>query len=363
MKPAVKITLILTGLLTLWVLSGVVFPSSEEEGDSKADKEADLSALLEVAEMQATPRQRHVVLYGETEPFRMVALKAETQGTVTDIPAKEGQRLKKGDVILKIDERDRRERLRQAEALLRQREIEYKASVKLQEKGFRTEVGLAEAKTRIEDARAALRTIQLDLQYTTLRAPFDCVLEKVSVEIGDFVGVGVFGGEGAIATVVDMDPIKITGQIAQFDLPYLDREQGAYIMLGGGKKHEGVIGYVASVAEAASRTFRLEVDIPNPNYTIPAGVAAELYVPLNAVPAFKVNASALSLADDGAVGVKIIEADGTVRFKKVSVVEETRDGIWITGLPEAARIITLGQVYVNDGQKVDLSKVKLREGA
>ncbi len=360
MKSPVKIALVLSALITLWVLSGLVFPSGEAEQGGEDAREKDVSSLLEVTPMEATPRRRYVVLYGETAPLRSVALKAETQGTVVGIPAEEGQALKKGDVILKIDERDRQARLTQAEALVRQREIEYKAAVRLQEKGFQTDVRLAEAKTRLEDAKAALKTTRLDLEYTQLRAPFDCFLQDVQVEIGDFVGVGVFGGEGAIATVVDMDPIKVTGEMAQFDLPFLDRDNNAFITLSDGQRHEGKITYVSSVADATTRTFRIEVEIPNKEHKIPAGVAAELHVPLDAVPSYLVNSSSLSLADDGKVGIKTLDADGTVHFTSVTVVEETREGVWITGLPQQARIITLGQVYVNAGQKVDPGKVAVK---
>ncbi len=359
MQPAVKAALIVVGLIALWVVSGLIFPSSDEGEGQENARELDLASLLEIREMQSKPRQRHVVLYGETEPFRSVALKAETAGAVEAIPAREGQPLRKGEVILEIDERDRHEKLRQSEALVRQREIEYKAAVKLQAKGYQTEVRLAEAKTRLEDARAGLKAIRLDLEYTKLRAPFESVLESVNVEIGDFVGVGVFGAEGAIATVVDLDPIKVTGRISQFDLPYLARKSTVEIVLAGSKTHEGVIGYVGSVANEASRTFRIEVDIPNPDGTIPAGVAAELRIPLEAVPAYRLNSSALSLADDGQVGVKIVQADGTVTFTPVTVIEETREGIWVTGLPDVVRVITLGHTYVTNGQKVNLAEFDL----
>lgn len=357
MTLSVKVTIGLVALMTLWVLSGLVIPSDSGSETVKEEAPQDVSSLLQVVEMTAALRQRQVILYGETEPLRSVQLKAETQGTVTEIPAREGQALKKGDVILRIDERDRRARLSQAEALVRQREIEYKAAVKLQEKGFQTEVRLAEAYTRLEDARAALKTTRLDFEYTQLRAPFDSLLENVHAEIGDFVGVGVFGGEGAIATVVDMDPIKVTGDVAQFDLPFLDRDGEAFITLADGKRHAGKIGYVSSVADATTRTFRVEVEIPNPEHRIPAGVAAELHLPLDSVPAYRVNASALSLADDGKVGIKTLDASGTVHFTPVTVIEETREGIWIAGLPQQVRIITVGQVYVHEGQKVDPAKV------
>ncbi len=362
MKPTVKYALIALAVIVVWILSGQILPSNESsEEDGKPETAVELARMLEVESMESTPKQRFVVLYGETEPNRSVDLKAETQGAVVGIMKKEGEPVKKGDVLINIDPRDRHERLRRAEALVKQRQIEYKASVNLQEKGFRTEVGLAESKTRLEDAKAELKSARLDLDHTTLESPFDGVLESVNGEIGDFVGVGVFGGEGAIATVVDLDPIKVTGQISQTDLPYLDKKNKAFIKLTTGHKYEGNISYVSSVADKTSRSFRVEVEIPNPDRTIPAGVAAELNLPLAEQPAYLVNSSVLALADNGDVGVKHVQADGTVRFAPVTIMQETEEGVWITGLPATINLVTLGHTYVTDGQKIDLAALRMKQ--
>lgn len=346
--------LIVAGV-SVWVLSSVIIPPNTETDMRLRETQSaiELEAALKIASLRAEPHRRYVVLYGATEPNRRVELKAETQGAVKAIPAKEGQYLKKGEVIVQIDERDRRALYAQAKALLKQREIEFNAAKRLQKEGFQTEIRLAEANTRLEEARANLRRTDLDLQYTKLRSPFDGVLEAVNVEVGDFVGVGVFGGEGALATVVDHDPLLITGQVSERDRPYIALGTTAKGKLTGFEDLEGEITYLASVADTQSRTFRIEVQIPNPNRSIPAGVTAELAIPSQQVNAYKVSPSVLSLDDTGQVGVKLLDENNKVVFHPVEIVEDAKEGMWIAGLPDQVTMITLGQAFVSPGQQLD----------
>ncbi|MCI5049066.1 MAG: efflux RND transporter periplasmic adaptor subunit [Rickettsiales bacterium] len=353
-KSSSLLAFVIAAGVCVWVLSSYIIPPSEDEAQVQSvDSDIQLEAALSIESRQAHSHRSFVTIYGATEPNRQVALKAETQGSVISIPAKEGQMVKKGDIIIKIDERDRRAKYAQAQALLKQRDIEYNAAKRLQKEGFQTEIRLAEAKTRLEEARVNLRQIDLDLQYTKLRAPFDGLLEKINVEVGDFVGIGVFGVEGAIASMVDHDPLLLTGQVSEKDRPYMAMGTTASGRLNGGQQVEGKVTYLASVADTASRTFRIEVEIPNPDVKIPAGVTAELQVPSEEVMAFKVSPSVLNLDDKGDVGVKILDENNTVQFVPVKIVEDAKDGMWISGLPASIRLITLGHAFVNAGQQLD----------
>lgn len=358
MKKPHLIAAAIAGLIVIWLASSWVIPSSDDEDGLDSTQSAiDLEAAIKIDHMRSELHQRYVTLYGATEANRKVHLKAETQGAVIAIPATEGQTLKKGDVIVEIDERDRRARYAQAKALLEQRRIEHQAAKKLQEEGFQTEIRLAEAKTRLEEAKVNLRQIDLDLQFTKLRAPFDCVLETINVEVGDFVGVGVFGGEGALATVVDHDPLLIIGQVAERDRNHIEVGATAKGELSDGTKLEGTITYLASVADTESRTFRIEVQIPNAAREIPAGVTAELAIPAEQQHAYFVSPSVLSLDDDGQVGVKVVDEHNVVRFMKVEILEDGQSGMWIAGLPEQVNMITLGHAFVGANQQLDADMV------
>ena len=359
MKKTNKLAFIIIAVLFLWFVSGVIFPNNDSETSSNAtliaNQEAKVLSKLKFSKIKQQKFKRELVLYGETEVSRRVALKAETKGVVMAIPHREGSIIKKGDVIIKVDMLVRKERLSQAKALLSQRNIEAKAAIRLQKKGFQTEVRLAETKARLQSARAELKSIQLDIDKVRLKAPFDGVLEKINVEIGDFVGVGVFGGEGAVAELVDMDPLLITASVPQDEISFIKIGLIAKIVLKNDKKRDitGKVSFVARVADKVTRTFRVEVEIPNKDKQVLAGLSAEAFIPVETVAAYKIPSSAFILDDKGAVGVKTVNDENIVEFKNVEVLKEDSGDMWVSGLSGEVTIISVGGNYVAVGQKID----------
>lgn len=357
-----KLALWILIAIVLWMMTGVIVPSKDEtDKDTALRDQRDLSSSIAIRHSVAQPHQRIIALNGVTEPNRTAGLKAQTAGPLQNLPMKEGSIIKKDDVLVEIDVQNRPEQLRRAEALVRQREIEYKASKRLSKEGFTTEVRFAESLTQLEDARRELKQAQIDLRNTKIRAPFDGVLERLNAEVGDFVGVGVFGGENAIAQVVDPDPLIIASSIPQGDLALIQRDGPVDIRISGMEPLEGSIRYVASVADTASRSFRVEVELPNPDYKIPSGLTTEIRLPLASAKAHQVPSSILALDDAGGVGIKTLDEQGIVHFQPVTILDEDAQGIWVEGLPEEAWIISQGQAFVNDGQTLTLDKVR-REG-
>lgn len=352
MKKTHKTAIIIMGVVAIWVLSSVIIPpnTGRENGEDASASTLDLASILQIEERSSQPHSRVIRIYGQTEPLRSVELKAETQGAIVDIPAVEGQPIKAGDIIVKIDERDRRARLAQAKALVNQREIEYKAAQKLKNKGFQSEVRFAETQASLASAKAELSAIELDLAYTQLKAPFDGVLDRVNVEVGDFVGVGVFGVEGALATLVDQDPLIVTGQVAEKDHAGLEVGAKANVRLNTGETVDGLVTYLSTVADAESRTFRIEVKVPNPELSLPSGVSAELQIPSSEQAAYLISPSMLALDDSGEVGVHHLNAENVVQFTPIQILDDTQEGMWVSGLPPTVRLITAAQTYVSPGQ-------------
>lgn len=350
------------GLICLWMISGIFTSgdSGKAENTTLTDQR-DISGVIGIRQSRAQAHQRTLALNGVTEPNRIAGLKAQTAGPILRLPMKEGSVVKEGHVIMEIDPQNRPEQLRRAEALLKQREIEYKASQRLAKQGFTTEVRFAEARTQLEDARRELKQAQIDLKNTNIRAPFDGVLERLNAEVGDFVGVGVFGGEASIAQVVDPDPLIIASSIPQTDLGKILREGEVGVRVSGRDPLKGRIRYIASVADEASRSFRVEVELPNPDYAIPSGLTTEIRLPMESVAAHLIPSSIISLDDAGGVGVKTVDEAGVVHFHPITVLDEDQQGLWVSGLPEEVMLVTQGQAFINDGQTLDLAKVK-REG-
>ena len=336
-------------VVVLWLASGQ-FSRDEPETVGAIEPAAAPSAqrnAVRVRTQTAEEVMRTIVVNGETAPSRVVNLAAETDGRVEYIGAERGASLERGDVIVRLDKRDRSARLAQAEALVRQREVEYAARERLKGESYVSEAQLQEALALLESARAELTRARLDLDYMTVRAPFAGALQSRAVEIGDFVKRG-----DPIATYVDNRTIIVSANVSEFDAQSVVTGQSAEARLATGETVRGRIRYVAPVADEATRTFTVELEVDNGDGSLRAGGTAELRIPAEVVLAHRIAPSLLTLDDAGNVGVKIINEQGEVEFVVADIALSSHDGVWLAGLPETATIITVGQGYVSPGTVV-----------
>src|SRR5690606_27179036 len=127
--------------------------------------------------------------------------------------------------------------------------------------------------------------------------------------------------------------------------------EGSAVLVDGSEV-TGKVRYISRVADQATRTFSVELAVPNPDSAIRAGVTAQLRLFAAAVRVHTLSSALLSLADDGTVGVKVVDDRDIVRFYPVQIVGSTQEGLHVTGLPERIRLITVGQGFVTEGQQV-----------
>jgi membrane fusion protein, multidrug efflux system len=277
-----------------------------------------------------------------------VGIRAETRGRVMAIGAERGERVEAGDVLLRLDERDRREVLAEARALVKQREMEHAGRKQLRGNGYVSETQLAEAEAAVAQARAELRRAELDLDYMVVEAPFAGTILERDVEVGDFVEPG-----DPLLTFVDNTTLIVTASVAEQDVGAIEPGQRASAKLITGQNVAGRLRYVSPVADPATRTFTLEMELPNPDGRLPSGVTAELSLPVGEVMAQRVSPALLTLDDDGTLGLKVVDENGNARFVPTEIVKTGPNGVWLTGLPSDATIITVGQGFVRDGEPVE----------
>jgi len=356
-RSYVLATVIALGL-GLWILSGQ-FGSveSEEPADQIAeDTGTDVTAgtgeiqTVRARVFEAKPVTRDIVVRGRTEPVRAVEVRAETSGTVTKLPIEKGEYASRGDLLCGLSINARGARLAEAKALREQRWLQYDASQKLAAKGHRSETQAAADKAAYDAAVAQVRQMEVEMSHTRITAPFDGVVDDRFVEIGDFLAIGQ-----PCATVVDLDPMLVVGQISERDVDKLTMGTVGEARLISGQMLEGVVRFVAKTAEQETRTFRVELAVPNKDNSLPAGITAEIIVPADPVSAHLMSPAFLVLNDEGTIGVRLVTAGKTARFQPVSILEDGPEGVWIGGLPEKATVITVGQEFVKDGQPVNVT--------
>ena len=332
-------------ILSIWMISGSF---KEDASTSKKDFTPKAKFFkVQVEHLKSSIIEETIELTGITIPARRVILKSETRGIIEDTYAQRGSFLKEGDVIVQIELKDRTQLLAQAQAIVKQRQQEYDASKNLIQKDFIPEVRLTESLAALESANASLAAIENDIRATKITAPFDGKLQDRIVEKGTYVKVA-----DPIAEVVELNPLAIKGDVIESDIQHLSAGMSAYAILVTGEKLEGTLRYIAPAADLNSRTFLIELEVENPRNVYFAGITSKITIPLENVEAHKLSAALLTLDKEGALGVKVIENENKVKFRKVEIIQAEDNYIWVKGLPHSIQLITIGQDFVKDGETV-----------
>jgi multidrug efflux system membrane fusion protein len=335
--------------ILLWFISGLIGGEDNTDKLTAAEKDAasDTAMRVQVAEFIAEDRQGAVVIRGRTEAKRAVQVRAETQGTVAKLPVEKGERVVKGQTICELNLDARGAQLAEAQAVLRQRKLEYDASRQLAEKGYRAPTTAAGSKAAYDAAAARLKQMQVEVEQTKILAPFDGVLDDRPTEVGDYIRPGEVCG-----LVVELNPLLIVGQVSEGQINGLSVGATGSGRLVTGDEVTGKITFVAKTADPATRTFQVELSVPNDDFAMRSGVTAEIIVPSNSIKAHRIPSSIITLDDKGVIGVRAVGTDGVVEFNRVELVDDTPEGLWVSGLPAKVTLIVVGQDYVKEGEKV-----------
>ncbi|MCP3999970.1 MAG: efflux RND transporter periplasmic adaptor subunit [Gammaproteobacteria bacterium] len=354
-KPWILALLVLI-IVAIWMASGLTSAPVITTDTSQISAPGDVSAItkVQVTTLHAEPISRFISVYGRTAPARSITISAETEGRVKAIKAPRGKRVAKGDVILELDMRDRQARINQTKASVHEHRTSYEAQISLQSDGYVSDTEIAETLAKLEAAKAELVRAELDLANRIIRAPFDGVLQERDVEIGDFVRSG-----DAIATFVDNITLIVTGTLAEQELAHISAGDEARAELVTGENVKGIVRYLAPVADESTRTFKIELEINNSSGKLPAGVTAEIILTGNEALAQKISPALLQLDSKGALGIYVVDSLQQAQFIPVNIERSETNGIWVSGLPKTAEVITVGQGYVNDGQLVEPSHTSI----
>jgi multidrug efflux system membrane fusion protein len=355
---ATYITAILIAIaIAAWLFSGQLGESEPVRHDTLAEQNRQNAARQQDAEptrvrarvINASPQIQHVVLRGKTDNKRTVSVKAETAGRVIDRPVERGTAVEEGDLLCQISMEDRYASLAESREALNQARIEYQGSLTLKERGYQSDTAIAQSKANLAAAEAKLKRAELDIQRTYVRAPFAGVVEEVHSEVGDYVAPGT-----ACVTVVDLNPMLLVGRVAEKDVHLLKIDQPVTGLLSDGTEVEGPVSFIGAQSDPETRTYAVEIQIPNEDYELRSGLTTEIRIPVAEVMAQKISPALFALDDDGRIGVRIVNASGAVEFHHVTIVRDEPDGVWVAGLPDVATLITVGQELVVPGELVEV---------
>jgi multidrug efflux system membrane fusion protein len=293
------------------------------------------------------PYARAIRISGLTEADKRAVLATRVGGIIDKLPVRQGDRVKAGDLILMLAAEEKVSAVDNAKALLAQRQAELDASERLAKTGNLPKLQLDTARSNLASAQSQLDAAQADLDRNEVKAPFDGVVDRVPVELGSSVMQG-----GEVATILALDPVIARGEISERDLGYIKVGDRASVRLVSGQITEGTVRYVSRDASSATRTFRVEVAIPNADGAIPAGMTAEITLSAQPTDAVLLPRSVVTLGDKGDLGIRAVDKDNKVVFFPIDLVDDTPKGLVLGGIPADARVIVAGQELVTEGDTV-----------
>jgi multidrug efflux system membrane fusion protein len=303
--------------------------------------------VVQVSLIAPQLRPYAVLARGRTQAARIVSVRSETSGVVAATPVREGSFVRAGQVLCKLNVDAREAALEQAQANLRSKQLTQKASAELAARGFRSPTQALADQANLDQAAAAVRQAEVDLRRTDIRAPFAGVFNQRSVEVGAYLSPG-----GECGVVMELDPLKIVGDVPETEVAKLRVGAPAHAVLASGERLDGVVYYVAKDADPQTRTYPVVMVAHNPGSAVRGGLSAEISIDTGEGLAHLAPSSALVLDTAGRQGVRYVGPGGMVGFAPVRIIDETSQGVWVTGLTGAVRVITVGQSYVSEGQRV-----------
>jgi multidrug efflux system membrane fusion protein len=343
----------LVAAATLWIASGYLLP--HESPESRAAVRAatgDTKKLFRVAVTTASvvPHRRRLVLSGRTEADRKVAVFARTGGILTELNVRRGTWVKQGDIIAVLSDEAREAEVEKARAVVTQKRTELEAKRQLIMNGTLPRLQLVELEAQLKAAEAALAAATAEHNRGVVRAPWSGVVQDVAVEVGQ--AAFSFAGR-EIATIVAFDPMLAVVEVAERKLAGIKLGDMAEVRLVTGDIARGKVRFVAKTATQTTRTYRVEIEMPNANAAIPDGITVQVSIPMAPMAAARVPRSALTFSSGGDLGVRTVGPDGLVGFAAISVIEDEQTHMWVAGIPDRARVIVQGQDFVREGQKVE----------
>jgi multidrug efflux system membrane fusion protein len=384
--------------------------SDQAEADSGADmpKQADVTSSFTVSavSVQNETINRTIRANGVSEAAFDVTVSSKIDGNIIRIPATEGNEIKQGDVLVVLDKGTLPEQIAAAKAELNAAEKSYDAAQK-QSKGtlkeelaaaranlvvtekrlsianelakenftapvelaqmkadyenarvqlakietaqnYRSELEVAQNMARVEAARASLAVLETQLEDSTIRSPVSGLLETLHVEKGERMR-----RDAAAATILGMDTLSVIVAVPQNDIAQISVGDMVDVKIAGAGTNRGKVTKISSRSNQATRTFDVEVSVQNKDRKLRGGVTVEATIDVGTIAAFGLSPAHLSVSSDGSLFAKV-SVDGIVQKIDVNMVRSGGEKVFVSGLPDGAIVLTVGQAFVEAGDNVDV---------
>ncbi len=335
-----------------WVTTGEFSSvgSAQGEAPDAPGESVQQPAPVRTVAVITPPRVMHaraIRISGQTQADKRAVLATRAAGIIAKLPVQKGDTVRAGDEVLTLDAEEKFAAVDMAKAVLSQRQAEWEAAERLQKAGNLPKLQLDNAYSALASAKSALHAAEAVLDRIQVRAPFNGLIDKVDVELGSSVGERT-----EVATLIALDPIVAKGEVGERDLRYIKVGDKADVRLVNGETVQGTVRYISRDASSMTRTFPVEIAVPNPDHKIPAGMTAEITLLADKTDSVVLPRSVVTLSVQGDLGIRAVDGNDTVVFFPIDLVDDTPKGLVLAGIPADARVIVAGQDLVSEGDKV-----------
>ncbi len=230
---------------------------------------------VEVAKIERGTVNEEVEALGTLAADESVVIAPEIAGRVIALGFKEGERVEKGQVLVKLDTAILDAELKQQQADLGLARDTFERNRSLSQRGVGTQVALDEATAKLASAEARVQLSKAKLAQSTLVAPFNGVVGLRAVSVGDFVAVGK-----QLITLTNIDPIKVDFRVPEIFLAQVKLGQTISLKVDAvpNKDFQGQIFAVDPVVDINGRAIRLRATVPNRDLVLKPGLFARVTI-------------------------------------------------------------------------------------
>lgn len=355
MKTATRMIVVL--VLLAVILGGIFgwkFLQMQKMGEQMS--QAQPPTPVDSATLDTEAWRPQIKSVGSLRAINGVAVANEVAGVVSEIAFESGQRVARGDILIKLEDSVDRAALAALEAQARLANETFRRYSDLLPRNAISQSQYDEAQANYQAARADVAQQQAQLDKKTIRAPFDGVVGLRQVDLGEYIAVGT-----PIVELNMLDPIYVDYSVAekQLDQVQAGRQVEVRVAAFPERAFDGVIEAVAPTVDESSRTLDVRAKLTNSERLLRPGMFADVRtLAPDSVSVPTLPRTALAFNTYGDYVFKIVENDqgqAIAQRTQVSIGRLRGDQVEITqGLEPGDRVVATGQLRLRDGQPIQI---------
>ena len=370
--------LLVAGLLILAAAAAVVFRFAP--GSRAAAPKAAPPVPVSVAQIVARTVPVRLRAIGNVEAYTTVAIKARIDGQIVAVHFKEGQEVRKGEILFEIDKRPFEAQLAQAQAtlgkdraLLDHANDQEKRYKELLAQKFISPDAYAQIRTNRETAaaqvradEAAIESVKLQLAYCTIRAPITGYAGKIQIQEGNLVKAN---DTNPLVVINQIVPANVSFSVPEQSLPAVRKYQAsgelqvrAQVPNAGLPPVAGRLSFIDNTTDATTGTIKLKAEFPNADKELWPGQFVDVVLTLTHQENATVAPSTAIQNGPNGQYVFVVKPDRTVELRPIKVARSEGDiAVMASGLNPGETVVTIGQLRLAPGSKVAIAEAKAAE--